>query len=117
VQLEGCALVHPWNALYERDSVLLVYLNDITVEALDLSDCGLRHVPESITRLQALRSLDLSRNELVALPSALAQLKHLVALSVDGNPLASHLSAILAKVCPCQAVHCILRQTHAMHRA
>jgi hypothetical protein len=40
LQLEGCPLPAPWDALYKKDPLLLVALNNSACTALDISDVG-----------------------------------------------------------------------------
>ena len=54
---------------------------------LDLSDCGLTSLPESIGQLTSLTKLDLSRNQLTSLPPQIGQLAQLQVLYVQDNRL------------------------------
>lgn len=108
VQMEGNGLQPPWQALYEADPVLLVYLHSPTLQSLDISQCGLTELPASMAAMTALRTLNVAHNALVTLPRALGALPALEALCVDGNPLAPHLAAMLEKVSIRSSLFCIL---------
>lgn len=98
MQVEGNDLQQPWLALYTADPILLAYIHSPTLESLDISECGLQQLPESMSAMTALRTLDISNNMLCTLPRALGELRALEAVCMDGNPLAPHLAAMLEKV-------------------
>lgn len=54
---------------------------------LDLSDCLLRQLPDSLWALTSLKQLDLRHNQLSTLPEAVAQLTQLQTLHLDHNAL------------------------------
>jgi Leucine-rich repeat (LRR) protein len=78
---------------------MLVRCHQTTTTELDLSNCGLRHLPPSLPHLVNITTLNVSKNKLTHLPSFLTRLSALSALYLEGNPLAPHLQALLAKVC------------------
>ena len=78
------------------------------MQVLDLSDCALRVLPQSLSTLTALKSLDLSSNKLETLPAALGRLPALQALALRDNPLAPHLAALYAKVRAACVVVCLV---------
>lgn len=98
LQMEGNDLEQRWVPLYEADPILLVYIHSPTLDSLDISDCCLTELPESIAAMHSLKTLNISNNALRTLPRALGELPVLEALCVDGNPLAPHLAAILQQV-------------------
>ena len=56
------------------------------IRRLDLADCGLTHVPDSIGLAASLQFLDLGRNPLTELPASLARCHNLHTLFVSGAP-------------------------------
>jgi Leucine-rich repeat (LRR) protein len=76
-----------------------VRCHQIATTELDLSGCGIRYLPPSISKLVNISSLNVSKNKLTHLPNFLTQLTALSALYLEGNPLAPHLQGLLAKVC------------------
>jgi internalin A len=64
---------------------------------LDLSNSGLKEIPEELSRLQNLTSLYLSRNQLTEIPEHLSRLQNLTTLYLLGNQLTEipeHLSQL-----------------------
>jgi internalin A len=61
---------------------------------LDLSDLGLKALPEAIGKLTQLRDLDVSDNQLIALPDAIGRLSQLTTLDVSRNQLTALPDAI-----------------------
>ena len=55
--------------------------------ALDLSDLGLRELPDELGNLTALQGLNLDNNDLIELPEWLGKLNELRWLYVRGNEL------------------------------
>lgn len=97
--MEGCDLNDTWLPLYQRDPILLVCLNDHTIQKLDLSSCGLTEAPPALTGLLKLADLSLAHNALTSLPCFMTTLTALTSLDVAGNPLQPPLLAMLAEVC------------------
>jgi Leucine-rich repeat (LRR) protein len=54
-------------------------------ESLDLTNQGIKELPDSIGNLHHLRSLSLCCNELTELPESIGNLIHLTALNLSGN--------------------------------
>lgn len=86
--MEGNPLEEPFRGLYAKHPLLLVHAFNPDVTHLDLSNCNLHELPESIGTLTALRSLNLSNNVIVDLHEGLGKLVGLTELKLDGNPLA-----------------------------
>lgn len=89
---QECVATQPWpearrtlaNALVQDR---IARAKDRNWSRLDLSDCLLRELPESLWSLDALKQLDLRHNLLTTLPPEIGQLTQLQTLHLDHNAL------------------------------
>ena len=62
-------------------------LSETGLQQLDLSECGLKAVPETAWRLKGLTSFWFVRNKLAVIPDEIAQFPALTYLNLDGNSI------------------------------
>ncbi len=78
-----------FNNNYALDIVdLIAYCSSAdSLKTLEISNCGISFIPESIAELDQLKRLDLSKNNLKTLPSAMENLNQLENLNLSWNKL------------------------------